>query len=118
LKQTISNMALQYVRGLGLTMREVAAVIELSPSEVSRTNAGERELSIPQFERLAEHLKIELWQLMLHAMREFDDKAQLSSRVARIAEELAHDLKEVAKRDARVTSPRPAPKPAAPATAA
>jgi hypothetical protein len=80
-------------------MREVAGIIELSPSEVTRTNAGEREFSISQFERLSDHLKMDLWQLMLNAMREVDDKERLNLRVAKMAEELARDLKEIAKRE-------------------
>jgi hypothetical protein len=34
---------------------------------------------------------------MLNAMREFDDKEQLNLRVVKLAEELARDLKEIAK---------------------
>jgi len=96
---TLSSAIIAYLRSDGRTLREIADLLEVSESYVSRVARGERQLSVPHLEQLERLEGNSLPLILLEAERErtprkhlraIDDLMNLMRRSHELEKELRH----------------------------
>jgi len=92
--QTLSVSIMNVLEGKGLSMREMASVVGVHPSELSRIRSGSREWTTSQLIKIAEFLKMPLGALLLYAMREIEDRAALNDQFSRLLDELITEVRD------------------------
>lgn len=105
---TLSCKVLEFIQKQGLNLRQIAAIVEIHPSELSKIKAGKREWTTTQLITLSKHMKLPIGGLLLIAMNDMEMdsqadaalngllqtwidemKAQLESRNSNVAKALA-----------------------------
>jgi hypothetical protein len=89
-----ASRILKVFKESGKSQQNTGQVLDVCQPVVSRIKSSIRDLTVTQVDRLADHLKLRNWQLMLRAVRDTDDPRELNDLVARLADELSFALKQ------------------------
>jgi len=89
---TISLAILRLLKSQGLSYADIAQIVHVHKSEMTRVSKGEREFKASQLAWIAEHLRLPLCAVLAKAMQFFDGRDEAPKRLAALIDEATREV--------------------------